>query len=482
MESLLLKKSCGKEFKMRDSYKELFSNMFVFALSNIGTKLVLFFLVPLYTKYMSSREYGTADLITTTTSLFIPIVTLSINESVYRFTMDNSVDDKDVLKCFYYIYLFSTAITVIISAGLVFIPSMEEYVLFFVLLMITTILNDGYALFIKGSGKNKVFALDSIVYVISLVICNMLFLINFNMGISGYLLAIIISKVISMIYLLIFGNALKFVLPKRINWVLLKQMFQFSIPLLFNSINWWIISSSDKYMLNYMLGSSEVGLYSISAKIPALVNIAITVFTEAWTIASIKEYNEGKGTAFYNSVFELFSACMAIWVSIIMLFSRPFMHVYVSEEYYDASTFLPTLLMSAYYLGYSSFIGVTFSTVMKSEVIMKSSLYAAGINIIFNLALIPRIGGLGAAVATMVTYMAISLYRYVKAQNYMPLNFSKPRFIITIVVLTVQEIAVTTGVRWIFISIICLFLIIIIYYKTVIHIISVIVSVLNKWA
>lgn len=457
---------------MRNSYKELFANMLVFGLSNIGTKLILFFLVPLYTKYMSSSEYGVADLITTTTSLFIPLVTLSIKEAVYRFTMEKSINDKDVLRCFYYMYFFSVILTLVISIGFLFIPSIKEYTNLFILIIITTTLNDGYALFVKGQGKNKVFAIDNIIYVASLLFCNIVFLMKLRWGITGYLLAIVTSKIMSMLYLIIFGKSPKFVLPTKIDHLLLKSMLRFSIPLLFNSVNWWVISSLDKYMLNYMCGSTEVGLYSVSSKIPALVNIATAVFTEAWTISSIKEYQKEKGTIFYNSVFEVFSVCMTIWVSIIMLIARPFMGFYVSEEYYKAVTFLPTLLMSSYYLGYFSFIGVTFNTVMKSEIIMKSSLYAAGINILLNTALIPHMGGLGAAVATMITYMVIALYRYFMAQKYMPLNISKRKVIITIVLLTTQQIAVTISNVWGLVSLICLLLLVTVWQKSIIDIIK----------
>ena len=452
---------------MKSNFKELFSNMLVFAISNIGTKLILFFLVPLYTNYLSSAELGTADLVTTTTSLVIPLITLSITESVYRFSMDSVTDNKEVLRCFYYVYLFSTILSIAGIAALQFIPSFKPYSLLFVLIILTTIINDGYALYVKGNGRNKIFAIDNIVYVASLAATNIIFLVGLKLGIQGYLLAIVVAKSISFGFLILFGKTQRFVNPVSIDRDLLKSMLRYSIPLLFNSINWWVISSSDKYMLNYMISSSEVGLYTVASKVPALVNTATTVFTEAWTISSIKEYEGGQGTGFYNRVFELFSVSMAILVSGIMLIARPFMGVYVAESYSDAVRFLPTLLMSAYYLGFSSFIGVTFSTVMKSKVIMHSSLVAAVLNIIVNFLLIPHIGGLGAAIATMFTYVVISVYRYYHAQKYMTLTFSKGKFLMTVGILTIQQIAVTIDFHWVVISILALMAIVIIHMSTV---------------
>ena len=452
---------------MKKNYKELFSNLVVFAMSNIGTKLILFFLVPIYTKYMTSSEYGVAELIVTTTGLVIPLVTLAINEAVYRFTIDKNTEDKEVLRCFYHVYIISICITILITIVLLCIPSIRKYAFLFALIIIFSIINDGYALFVKGRGKNKVFAIDNIVYVAVLTLCNLLFLIKFNMSINGYLFAIIVAKFISLIYLMVFGKSPKWVSFLKIDHVLLKRMLMYSIPLLFNSLNWWVISSSDKYMLNYMVNSSEVGLFTVASKIPALVNVVTTVFTEAWTISSIKEHEEGAGSDFYNSVFEIYSICMALLVSFIMLIARPFMKIYVTQDFYSAVVFLPTLLMGAYYLGYSTFIGVTFSTVMKSEIIMKSSLYAAVINIILNFMLIPILGGLGASIATMGTYMVISFYRYIKAQKYMPVSFSKIKFVMTIIILLFQQIMVTLNIKWVYVSIICIVLLVFIYLKTI---------------
>ena len=75
-------------------YKKLLNNTLYFFVGNMGSKLLIFFLVPYYTYVLSTAEYGTADLITTTASLIIPVVTLSITEAVFRFSMDEKADYK----------------------------------------------------------------------------------------------------------------------------------------------------------------------------------------------------------------------------------------------------------------------------------------------------------------------------------------------------------------------------------------------------
>lgn len=447
--------------------KELFGNIIVFAISNIGTKIILFFMVPLYTNYLTSSQYGTAELIIATTSLLIPLFTMAINESVYRFSMERNTNKKEILKCFYLVYFFSLILTVFSMFVLSFIPSLSNYKAYFALIIISTILNDGYALYIKGNDKNKIFAMDNIIYVLALSIFNVIFLVVMGLETRGYLLAIIVSKCISFIYLIAFGREYKFVVPINIDKELLKKMFQYSTPLLFNSINWWVIGSSDKYMLNIMVSTTEVGLYSVASKIPSLVNTATTILTEAWTISSIKEYNGDNDKNFYNNIFSAFNVLMALLVSFVMLIARPFMHYYVNESYYSAVTMLPMLLLSAYFLGYASFVGVTFSTIMKSNIIMKSSLIAAGINILVNFILIPFYGGQGAAISTMLTYAAIAVYRFMESQKYMPVDINILEIIMTITILIIQAVLVSNNYYWLLSSSIALIILIIIHRKNI---------------
>ena len=203
--------------KTESKLKELFSNIMVFAISNIGTKIILFFMVPLYTNYLTTSQFGTAELVVTTTSLLIPLFTLAINESVYRFSMESDTDKKEILKCFYFVYFFSIILTVAATVILSFIPSLSEYRVYFALITLTAILNDGYALYIKGNDKNKIFAIDNIIYVVALALLNIVFLVTMGLETRGYLLAIIISKIISFVYLAAFGRECKYIFPRNID-------------------------------------------------------------------------------------------------------------------------------------------------------------------------------------------------------------------------------------------------------------------------
>jgi len=80
------------------SYKKLFNNVIIFALGNLGSKIISFILVPLYTHYLTQGEYGTADLVLTTTSMLIPVVSAAMYEAVIRFAIDRKDSRSEILS------------------------------------------------------------------------------------------------------------------------------------------------------------------------------------------------------------------------------------------------------------------------------------------------------------------------------------------------------------------------------------------------
>lgn len=84
--------------KSNSRLKYLAKNTFIFTLGNLGTKLIAFFLVPLYTGVLSKEEYGTADLMITIASFVVPILICNINESIMRFMLDKNSNSDTILS------------------------------------------------------------------------------------------------------------------------------------------------------------------------------------------------------------------------------------------------------------------------------------------------------------------------------------------------------------------------------------------------
>ena len=117
-------------------YKKLVGNSFIFAVGNLGSKLISFVLVPLYTYYLTTKEYGQVDLVTTTVSLMIPIVSGGISVAVLRFALDKEVDKKSVVTNATVIALIGILLTAVCYPLLAATKAFDKILLAFLFLLV----------------------------------------------------------------------------------------------------------------------------------------------------------------------------------------------------------------------------------------------------------------------------------------------------------------------------------------------------------
>ena len=139
-----------------------------------------------------------------------------------------------------------------------------------------------------------------------LVVSNIIFLVYFKFGVIGYLLSTIISLSVTALLAFVYSGAINDILVSKYNHNLMKDIIVFSIPFIFNDISWWLVHSSDKVMIEWMINKSVLGLYTAATKIPSFINSVTAIFSQAWGIASIKEFDDSNDTEFYSKVFKYF--------------------------------------------------------------------------------------------------------------------------------------------------------------------------------
>ena len=158
-----------------NKYKKLVSNSFLFAIGNLGSKMINFILLPLYTYTLTTQQYGTADLIQTTVSLFLPVISLNIFDGVLRFVMDRNENPKKVLNVGSFITLISSVICLILA----FIGHLLgiRYSFYVVGILIVNSIQSLFSQYLKGIGKVKLFALNGILTSIFTATLNVILLV-----------------------------------------------------------------------------------------------------------------------------------------------------------------------------------------------------------------------------------------------------------------------------------------------------------------
>lgn len=413
----------------------LAKNTALFALNSIGTRLITFFLVPLYTKAFSTTEYGIIDLISTISTILVPIITLNIGEAIMRFSLDEDADKNSIMNVgvFFVALSFVSGLSVIVVLDYFTDITISRGVIY-----IYCILQGIYQTFscnLRGQEKLLNYAIANILNTFVTAFLNIFFLLVLKWGINGYFYAYILALLVSSIYCYVVGNVGQAIKRFTINKSLMKNMVKYSIVLVPNSLMWWIMNSSDHVMVTAMIGATANGIYAISYKLPSILSALSTVFNQAWSYSAIHENKSSDREEFNNSMYDKIIRFQLLITVMLMFIMKPFLKIYVAAEYYGAWKYTPYLLVGNFFLTLATFLS-TFYTVNKdSHGFLFSGTVGAVINITLNGLLIPRYGVSGAAFATCISYIIVFLYRVKDTRKYMMMNVFKRDYIFNYILL-----------------------------------------------
>lgn len=460
----------------RAKLKYLFSNIKIFAISNIATKLITFLLVPLYTYCLTTNEYGVIDLLFTVSSVLFPLFTLNISESIYRFSMDKDSDTNKIMSigiiscvlCF-----FASIFSIILFD---FFPSYSKYKYYFLIYLNSTAVFQLFSANLKGQEKLDKFTICNISNTMFTVLLNVIFLKFLNLGIEGYFLAYSIANFISSIYAFSSGSVLFTLKNFKFDYYLCKSMLKYSIVLLPTSFLWWIIDSSDRVMISSLLGSNSNGIYAISYKIPAIIASLAGIFNQSWVFTVVKEKESKNKSEYANTIFNSVYIIMAIVALIIITFIKTFFKFYLSPDYYTAWKYVPFLLVGSLFLSFGTFFSASYNAYKDGKGMLFSSILGALVNIFLNFLLIPKFGIYGAAIATCISYISVFFYRYIDTQKYIRITFKIYDFIPLLLLLVSSILLYFDSINSQIIQIVILFFSIFCYRKKIFKIVSVILE------
>ena len=427
---------------MDNRYKLLIKDTLIFALGSLGSKLILFFLVPLYTNYLTAAEYGIADLVTTVSQLLIPISSLVINNAVIRFGMMHGEKPEDVLATSFVVLGFSA---LVVGASLPFMGMYEpiaQWRGYLAAQVMLANISEVERTYLKVKGKNKAFSLISILQTAVLACMNIVLLTIRNAGISGYLVSNIVATASTTIAAFFVGGVLSDLRRGKLDYGLLRRMVSYSGPLILSNVSWWVVNSSDKIMIEWLLSASLLGVYTAASKIPSLINVIIAIFNQAWGISTIREIESCDETAFYGKVFALFTTLLFGACLLFIALLRPFMEVYVGHAFVDAWKYASFLLVAAVFYSVSAFIGSLYSAFQKTTNDMWTTMLCAAVNLGVNYVAIPRIGLWGAVLGTLAAYFTCATVRLLDISRFVNLG-EKWGYFANGVLATVQAAAVS---------------------------------------
>ena len=399
------------------SYKKLGKNILLLTIGSFASKVLTFLLVPFYTAILTTAEYGTSDLITTSVNLVLPVFTVLVYESVMRYALDNR-DGKQVFSIGLYITIFGCIILTCFSPLLLLFKDIKNYIWLFVLYYSTLAIYNLVLQFVKGIEKVVIYSFAGVLNTLIYIGCNVLFLLVLDMRIEGYLLAAIIAHMVSAIFVFIVAKLYKVILPfKMINKNQGKEMLRYSAPMIPNAISWWISNSSDKYILTLFCGVAVTGIYSVAYKIPSILTMLVSIFISAWQISSVENFGSDESKKFYEDIYDKYESLLFLVAAFLIAFTKIFAELLFSNDFFEAWHFVPVLIYAFVFNSLASYYGSIYTAAKKTKMLFYSTIIGAGMNIVLNFSLIIPFGAQGAAIATAISYFVVWLVRLIDSKK-----------------------------------------------------------------
>ncbi|KMT23389.1 lipopolysaccharide biosynthesis protein [Clostridium cylindrosporum] len=440
-----------------DRYKKLISNTAIFGIGTFSSKVLVFLLMPLYTRVLSNSDYGIVDLLVQTSNLLIPIVSVGITGAVIRFGLDKSIDKKDVFSIGLFTIFAGFCVFLLLEPILSKLNYISEHTRVIYIFVLTSSLRSLCSQFVRAKQYVKLYAFDGVLSTITTIIYNILFLVTFRLGILGYVMAIIFSDITSVIFLFVSARLHRYIHIKGIKLSTANVMYRYAIPLIPTTIFWWITNVSDRYLVSYMIGSKANGLYAVSYKIPSVIVLVSGIFMDAWQMSAISEDDSADREKFFTKVFGAYQAIIFISASMLVLLSKFITKILVSSSFYPSWRYIPFLVMATIFSCFVTFLGSIYMVEKKSSLSLVTMVVGAVINVILNLLFIPKIGVNGAALATLISYLVVFILRVINTKKYIKIKWNTWRIVLNITVIFIQSIVMISEISyWIFYEILLL--------------------------
>tara|TARA_R110000764_G_scaffold149357_3_gene237085 strand:+ start:1131 stop:2531 length:1401 start_codon:yes stop_codon:yes gene_type:complete len=402
-------------------------NTGLYFVGNSLSKIITFFLLPLYSKYLLPEDFGYYDLSLAYVMLAIPLITSEIYVGMMRFMKEKDVSEIRIKKI-----LSSGSISLILFIAVLLIVWYLNYLFlhinYFELICfyaLALVLQRYYTYITRALNQNTAFVISGIICTLFIAILNFIFILYFKLGIVSLFLAGIIGILIQLIFLEWTIKLRSKLSIRLIDFKLFKELIYFTLPLSIGSILFFFLIYYNKTVIENELGLSANGYYAIAGKFTVAIAFLTSAFTMAWQDMSFSmgqsssEFEKlAKGIKYYM-IFLIFGGSIIIY---LVQFIFPFI---IDNNYIDSYQIISLSILVTIIAALGDFISQTLLAIKESRIILYTSIGATLLNLIIIKYLVIRYGVNGVNISLTLVYSLSLIVRliYLKNKFNFKLNF-----------------------------------------------------------
>lgn len=423
--------SIGKETKL------LAKHSLIYGIGASLNKVAAFLLLPVYTQYLTTHDYGVKELVALTTDIITTIIATSIASAFYRFYFEYS-DEKhrNLVLSSSYIFMAGTGTFFALLLSLA-TPLLAKYILdssdlyYYFLISFVSMwfqaMNEIGMYSLRATRKSLQYNIISIFRLILAISLNIFLIVFLHKGVLGIFISTLIASIITFCILNV-PQLWKVGLNFSPN--IIKEMLKFGLPMIPSELGAIVVRISDRFFIKSYCSIAETGLYALGFRFGLLPGMFVSEpFNQVWQPRRLEVYKQPNSEEIFGKIFTYFLAFMAFAALFTAVLTREILMIMAEKPFWDAYRIVPIIVMAdvVFTLQYHFNIGF---------IIQKQTKYFAYINVsngILNLALnfllIPTYGMYGAAYATLISFTYVTAMTYLLSRRFFKIHFELIRLV-----------------------------------------------------
>lgn len=398
------------------SQNTLIKNTTIYALGDILPRLIGFISLPILTLYLTPSDYGIVNYVNTLNTFLLALGFLSVNTYflVFYYRIKTSEEKKKLLgNLSSFIILLNTVIVIVLLFFGKYLFNVLGSNIDFYPYIVIGILSNFFNLFsvlpaalFRVMEKPMPLTILNVSRGIAVFILTLVLVIYFNYTAIGVLYAnLIVNFIFAFIFLFMIRNHIIW----NLNFIQIKKVLAFTLPLVPGSIAYYLTTISDRILIDKYLSLNDLGIYSIAASIALILNIFSYGAYKAFEPYIFKNWGSDKFLTIFENIRNSFVYVLLIGILCLSIFAKEFFLLMTDVKFHEAYWYVPMIIIGVYSASLSMLYGTIITAKGKTKINSLVSIIGATISVTLNIIFLPKYGLLTAALVSSLA-MTIMLF------------------------------------------------------------------------
>ncbi len=411
--------------------KLLARHSIIYGIGASVNKVAGFLLLPIYTRYLTTHDYGIKELVGLSTDILGVVLAASISSAFYRFYFEYKEEkERNLVLSSSYIFLgaFGLLFVGLLSMSA---PFLAEYVLnssqlsVFFLIAFASLwfqtLNGIGLNYLRVTMKSLQYVVLSFFRLFLAIGLNIYFIIFMDMGVLGILISTLIT---SIVVFFILNVPQLFRAGLRFSPVIVKEMLKFGIPMVPSQLGSFIVHVSDRFFIKSYCSIADAGLYALGYRFGGLPGTFVSEpFNQVWQPRRLEVYDQENSEEVFGKIFTYFLVLISFMALGVAVLTRDVLMIMAEKEFWPAYRVVPIIVLANVIFTFNYHFNMGIIIEKKTKYFAYINASNAALNLSLNFLLIPRYGIYGAAFATLISYTYLSLLTYYFSNRFFKIDF-----------------------------------------------------------